>query len=977
MELYLNKLFTMLKQQIHNKQKKNLNLFLQKTNYSISNLQKYNNNTNANNKKSNSKEEKYNFYQNEKEYFHGIILNKFNISTIRHSPLTPFIKECFNNLEYLSLNNNHIRNLHFIKYLPNLYYLDMSDNPLEDIETLNIKNVFGYLKLSLERYSEKKILNVNGLYCGILELYLNDESLLTLFKNNNPFICLFNNRINYFYDKVISDEEKDSKRTRRYSFKAFKSLFERNINIENNNDEEGDSNKEESKESNKKEKYKFKNKDNNKNDISDFKLGRNMEKKNSNNSTQRKMKRTNSIKLKYTFINCYNYGFKSKKGIKIIDLKKKGIENEIKNEGLLKIKHFYDEYNDAIINICNNCNTRGRQSKIPIRSKYLKNYKDYLSIEKKKLILINSIYNKLSIFNKEKKENKYFINNKEYLNANPNVDYIEIFKLKNYIKCIYTDPNIAIIVLIGLLFYSLGIISNLMMRSLIGHLLIKYYNFPELLILPKFENENSCFHFLAYYFDNYENIKNKFNYSDIKDNKILDIMNILEMNKIVLKSNELYFNKKNNNFNLYNIEKNKYYAEINYLESLGIKDEVLMLLTYLCDFIVYENIEQLLINGGYPYEYSHLIRFKEIIKEKEYKLRENELALSERKYQKHQIERLYNKFYFKLYKIEEIQNSTFNNKKKKNIKFIKTQDEKIEKNNDNFINTDEIEDINKYFIIQNKGLNLNNNKKLFKNDKIINSIKSISPIINNYNFLKYKNNLVKLKINNNYKINISTLTSKIYSDFSQENKKSKIRPDKLIKYRDKNKLILKTLTNFKLKNKFKTFDNIKLLLKNKNSNNKFTLSDSMMFKTFSNKRPIKSIYASNLYENDINIKEYNSYKNKEKNKFINEIEDLFDEQNKKITIRNNDKYNSLKNAERIYSKKRKDFLFLMNKNINMTEKGIINNSHYNKSRNKNINYKNIPSLDIQKYNQKEMARILLNYKNKKNINFIKKESKNV
>ena len=998
MELYIDKLFTIIKQKKFKQKINNKSIFFLKGNHSINNLHK---NKYKKTNKSNPKEKIDTLLIKEKENFECIILNKSNISLIKHSLLTPFLKECLNNIQYLSLKYNHIRSLHFLKHLPNLYYLDISDNPLDDIDTLNYKNIFGYLKLSLERYSEKKILNINGLYCGIFELQLNDESLLTLFRNNNPFICLFNNKVNYFYDKVLSDEEKLSKSKRRYSFKIYNSLMQKSIiNDSKDNEEEEklefnekDKNKEEStdkkilKESN----TNINNSKNNKNEENN---GDNYNYDNNNKIFRRKnTKRTSSIRLKYTYINCYNYGFKSKhKNSKFKDKNKKGIENLIKSEDLLKIKHYFDEYNDTIINICNNCNTRGRKSKIPVKAKYLKNYKEYLSIERQKLILLNNIYQKLSIFNEDKKENKYITLNKDFINVNPYVDNLEMFKLKNYIKCIYTDPNISIIVLIVLLFYCLGIISNLMMNTIIGHLLVKYYKYIDVINIPKFENENTSFHFLSYYFDNYENIKQKFSYSDIKDNKIIDIMNILEMTKISLRSNALYFNKKKvTNFIINDINKNNFNEEINYLESLEIKDEIIVLLIYLCDFIIYDKLEQALINGGYPNEYSYLIRFKEIIKEKELKLKDKEIALSERKYQKNQIERLHNKFYFKLYKIEEIKNSKFNIKKNI-IKKLKNKNDKYDKEEE-YDSGEDIEDINKYFVIQNKNLDFKNvnSNRMFKNIQIINSIQSYSPntiTINNFN--NYKNNYSNFKKNNsnqNEKINISDSSNKIYSYHNQENKISinnEIIKDKKIKFKDKNKLILKTFNNLSLKSIKNTIQNYKTITKFPLKDNNTKLDDKLlygsnnnyMFKTFANDSSIKSIIKRKLNEKDFSIKAYYTNRKQRKLNHINNMDylyDLIDEQNKKLTIRNTDKFNSLRNAERIYYKKKNDFLLLYNKEINSPYKGIYNKD-YLKSRNKKIKYNNIPSLNIKKYNQKEMERILLNYKNKKYGKYNKTES---
>ena len=610
MELYLYKLFVIINQQRERKNQKHLAIFVPKPIYSkINNLQTYlyNKTTNKSpNLKSRKKPKERINEPKVKEYIKGMILNKFNISSLKYTPLNPFMIECFNNLEY---------------------YLDASNNPLEDIEILNIKNVFGYLKLSLESFNEKQILNINGLCCGILELYLYDESLLTIFKNNNPFICLFNDKINYFYDKVLADEDKVTRKARRYSFKSRKMLIDKFIFGRENNDKQKGNNG---------------NKQNNKQKEEIF----NEKYSKDNNKNKRKIKRANSIKLKYNFINCYIYGFKPIKTLKEIK-ESRDIEDKTKNKGLLKIKNFFDEYNGKLITICNNCNTRDRNAKVPVKAKYLKTYKIYLLLEKKKLILLNDIYQKLSIFNEDKKSDKFFIYKKEYMNVNPYIDNIEMLQL----------------------FYCIGIISNLMMYTLIKHLLVKYYKYFYLNKLPKFENENTNYHFLSYYFDNYENIKEKFNSTDIKDKKTLDILNILEMKKLILKSNVLFSQKRcYKNFDIY--DQDRFIEQIKLLVLLNIKEEVLILLNYLYDFIIYDNIEKLLINEGYPNEYSCIVKLKEILEKNKSSL--NEIDICERKYQKNQIERLYNKFYFKLYKVEEIKNSKFHFKfnKKKKLKIL-------------------------------------------------------------------------------------------------------------------------------------------------------------------------------------------------------------------------------------------------------------------------------------------------------------------
>lgn len=969
MELYLNKLFEIINQQRERKNRKHQTIILPKPNFSIiNNLHTYLHNkssTKTPNLKSPKKPKEKKYISKQKEYIKGMILNKFNISTLKYTPLNPFMIECFNNLEYLSLKHNFIHNLQFIKYLPNLYYLDASNNPIDDIDILNIRNVFGYLKLSLESSNEKHILNVNGLCCGIIDLYLHDESLIAMFKNNNPFICLFNDKINYFYDKVLADEEKVTRKARRYSFKSRKKFLDKyfgfredkgmqKLNIENKDNKIEKERKEEF--------------------MSDKKLE-------NGNKIRRRTKKFNSIKLKYNFINCYVYGFKPIKTLKEIK-ESRDIEEKTKNIGLLKIRDFFDEYNDKLITICNNCNTRDRHSKVPVKTKYLRNYKSYLLLEKKKLILLNDIYQKISIFNDDKKTDKFFKYKKEYTNVNPYFDNIEVLQLKDYVKLIDGNPNIALIVLIVLLFYCIGIISNLMLYTLIKHLLVKYYNFFYLNKLPKFDNENSNYHFLSFYFDNYENIKEKFNISDIKDKKTLEILNILEMKKIILKSNELFSIKRcYKNYDIY--DKDRFVEQIKLLVLLNIKEDVLILLTYFCDFIIYDNIEKLLINEGYPNEYSCIIKLKELLEK--HKMNLNEIDICERKYQKNQIERLYNKFYFKLYKVEEIKNSKFDfklNKKKNDTKILTITED------DDYKNIEDIDDVNKYLIINNKNVTEDiqyyrtiTSGQIFKNIKISSSIKnplSIKSYAHHYNYLKFKQYLNSKTEGNNK--DSPNQTNKMKS----RNLRDILDSERILKNKDYNNILLRISNNLKLI-KNKKMNNTKLLFKNRCINNRLKQElkgpKNLMFKTFSSNMAKRAAMKKKLSEKDFCAKSYSSNKQLDKISQINNIEDLFDlinERNKKIYIRNIAKSSSLRNAERIYSKKRKDYFFTLNNDNYINDRGFRRDKIFNsKDANTITDCNVIPSLEIKKYNQKEMSRIILNYKIKKNKVYTKTIDKNV
>ena len=142
------------------------------------------------------------------KYFHALIINNSNISNVLYNSIDSFINECFNKLEFLSITNNYIRNLDFILHLPNLFFLDLFGNPLDELTALNNKNIFGYLRLSVESFNEKKILNIYDLKCGIVDIDLKDKNTMRLFNMNNHHICMMNNEINYMIDKIKFEEFK-------------------------------------------------------------------------------------------------------------------------------------------------------------------------------------------------------------------------------------------------------------------------------------------------------------------------------------------------------------------------------------------------------------------------------------------------------------------------------------------------------------------------------------------------------------------------------------------------------------------------------------------------------------------------------------------------------------------------------------------------------------------------------------------------
>ena len=239
---------------------------------------------------------------------YGIIFNNSYISKITFNSIEKNILYNFENLEYLSLTNNSIRNIDFIKHFPNLYYLDLYNNLIDDFSSLNKKNIFGYIRLSIDHFNEKKILQIQGLTAIMFEINLRDNQILKGLIYNNPNILMLNYRINYIIDKIISKEQ---------SRRALK-----------------------------------------------------------------KMQTQLIMRLPTDLISSDN----------VTNTKHNSVSNlKIHNPILLKIKEFYDNYTKQIENLLNiqKVNT----------SSLLKENKDYLNIEKNKLILLYENYIEITKLN--------------------------------------------------------------------------------------------------------------------------------------------------------------------------------------------------------------------------------------------------------------------------------------------------------------------------------------------------------------------------------------------------------------------------------------------------------------------------------------------------------------------------------------------------------------------------------------------------
>ena len=569
-----------------------------------------------------------------RKYIKGLIINNSNISNIVYNTVDPFINDCYKNLEYLSITNNYIKNLDFIMKFPNLFYLDLYRNPLEELTALNNKNIFGYLRLSIELYNEKKILNIYNLQCGILDIELKNKKYLKIFNMHNNHICLLNNQIQYFIDKIKHAEEK----------------------IKTNNN--------------------TKKKSMAKNDLSSISNNSNSNSDTANADISKDLSQNNNLMNSISFL---NYNLEQKKEEYIPE---HPAENIVQNNPfLLRIKKYFDDYENEIKNNLSgeyrNIYDKKRKNMINLvnneilKSKNLEENKRYLDNEKEKLILVFNIYKKISLFNKERNNNSYYVGNIDSILVNKNLDNIFIKEFETFLKNKSLKIRGSIIILISLVFYITGTISEKMFQTLINYILRKYYDFDENKTPPDFSNFGNI-HYLSFYYSTYnyfsKRIKDLENTINIE--KYKDILNVLKMEKLILKSNILYKklkeNKtKNNNIEFCQNKKHRINKEIKSIKELKITKEFLILIQFLIDYIIYEKIEEEIINNSYPGEYSYIIELKETIEETEIQINNmnflSSLSLSALKFEKNKKERIFNKFYFEKDRVKKIKNKEFKN----------------------------------------------------------------------------------------------------------------------------------------------------------------------------------------------------------------------------------------------------------------------------------------------------------------------------
>ena len=609
---------------------------------------------------------------------YGYIFNNSYISKITFNSMEKNILYNFENLEYLSLTHNSIRNIDFIKHFPNLYYLDLYKNSIDDFASLNKKNIFGYIRLSIDHFNEKKILQIHGLTAIMFDINLRDNQILKGLIYNNPNILMLNFKINYIIDKIISKEQNR----------------------------------------------------------------RNLKKM----QTQHIMRLSNDFLNTDNLTNCNSYSVQNLK---------------IYNPALLKIKKFYDNYTKQIDNILNLQRLNS--------SSLLKENKDYLKIEKKKLILLYEYYLELTKLNNNIKN--YYINNADNIYENEKINKIRIYGITRIIDNKKKEEKkfrIIIIILISYLFASLNLISSNMFITVINFILGKYANIKFEELVSKDTNLESVFLISIYFF-----IYDIFiqNFKDIKVNKFYEnIIKILSMDKLVLKANILFENlhttRKNNN--KFSNKKNIINHKLNFINQIEISEEIIILIQFFYDYILYDKLDKIFLNSEISNEYITFIEFKETIQQE--KLEKNNIvSISDHKYKKIQLDNLNTQFYLAQEKIKILRNKLFLPKTKKR-RVLKTfyNYNNYYKNKDDIKVNDilkvrSVKIINKTFN-QTYSFQKNRKREIFdlnfsENEKEKNktSINNYKSNIRNKNNDSFKNDvqyvLLKSIINNNHLLN--------------------------------------------------------------------------------------------------------------------------------------------------------------------------------------------------------------------------------
>ncbi len=110
----------------------------------------------------------------------------------------------YENIQFLSLYNNQIKQINFLTLFPNLWYLDIRKNYVENYEIFNKVTTFGYLGVTVNKFSEMSLFQIKKLNIGILAIDGGIEDILKfnifVYNSNNNFMKV-NKEVILFCDK--------------------------------------------------------------------------------------------------------------------------------------------------------------------------------------------------------------------------------------------------------------------------------------------------------------------------------------------------------------------------------------------------------------------------------------------------------------------------------------------------------------------------------------------------------------------------------------------------------------------------------------------------------------------------------------------------------------------------------------------------------------------------------------------------------
>ncbi len=191
----------------------------------------------------------------------------------------------------------------------------------------------------------------------------------------------------------------------------------------------------------------------------------------------------------------------------------------------------------------------------------------------------------------------------------------------------------------------LNVISENLCICLLNFIFENHSNYKVKDLIPENLNINSI-HLLPIYFYLYDNFVNEIKQIKINNCFYEKIIEIISMDKLILKGNDLIktfieFNTQKKNYNKILLIKEK----ISFIKNLDIYEDFLIILQFFSDFIVYEKISENFLNKNLSIEYSDFIQFKEICEKFETE-NSNSISLSDKKFQRNNLETLTNKFFF-------------------------------------------------------------------------------------------------------------------------------------------------------------------------------------------------------------------------------------------------------------------------------------------------------------------------------------------